>query len=97
MTKVPLVRWKEAGLMQDGNPVPDPVCGRCKKKIDIEGRKEGVYNEGLWCHPPCHGEGADQLFGATQLADVLKEARRGVEIVQSPLLQGDDPPALPVD
>src|SRR5262245_5682422 len=31
---LPTVRWKEGWLMQDGTHVPDPVCGRCNKKID---------------------------------------------------------------
>ena len=65
--------------MQDGNPVPDPVCGRCKKTID-------------WLHTACPRAGADQLFRATPLADMLKEIKRGVDIIHSPLFQGDDPP-----
>ena len=83
--------------MQVGNPVPDPVCGRCKQKIDMEGLKEAVYQDGLWFHTACHREGADQLYRATRLADVLKEGTREVEMSTSPLLQGDDSPEGKVD
>ena len=78
--------------MQDGNPVPDPVCGRCNKKIERTVRTEAVYQDEMWFHTACHREGADQLFRATRLSEVLKEVKRGVEIIQSPLFQGDDPP-----
>ena len=78
--------------MQDGTLVSDPVCGRCKKKIDMEVLKEVVYQDGIWFHTACHREGADQLFRATPLAEVLQEIKRGVEIIHSPLFQGDDPP-----
>ena len=78
--------------MQDGNPVPDPVCGRCKKQIEMAVRKEVVYQDGNWLHTACHRAGADQLFRATPLAEVLQEIKRGVEIIHSPLFQGDDPP-----
>src|SRR5215475_2951466 len=83
--------------MQDGNPVPDPVCGRCKQKIDMEMRTEAVYQDGIWFHTTCHRAGADQLYRATRLSDVLKEVKRGVEIIHSPLFQGDDPPGWDVD
>jgi hypothetical protein len=73
--------------MQDGHPVPDPVCGRCNKTIE-----RAVRQDGIWFHTTCHREGADQLFRATRLADVLKEAKRGIEIITSPLFQGDEPP-----
>ena len=92
MIKTSLVRWKEGGLMQDGTPVPDPVCGRCQKKIDMAVRKEAVYQDGSWLHTACHRAGADQLFRATRLSEVLKEVKRGVDIITSPLFQGDDPP-----
>ena len=78
--------------MQDGNPVPDPVCGRCKKQLDMAGRKEAVHQDGIWLHTACHRAGADQLFRARRLSDVLKDIKRGVDIIQSPLFQGDDPP-----
>src|SRR5438093_12338350 len=83
--------------MQDGTPVPDPVCGRCKAKIEMARRTEAVYQDEMWFHTACHRAGADQLFRATRLADVLKEVRRGVEIITSPLLQGDDPPGVHAD
>ncbi len=70
--------------MQDGNPVPDPICGRCKKKIDRAVRKEVVYQDEMWFHTACHREGADQLFRATRLAEVLTEVKRGVDIIPSP-------------
>jgi len=54
--------------MQVGNPVPDPVCGRCKQKIEREGLKEAVYQDGLWFHTACHRAGADQLFRAGVIA-----------------------------
>ena len=78
--------------MQDGNPVPDPVCGRCRKQLDMAGRKEAVHQDGIWFHTACHRAGADQLFRATRLSEVLKEIKRGVDIIISPLFQGDDPP-----
>ena len=31
--------------MPDGDPVPDPTCGRCKEKIELVVRKEAVYQE----------------------------------------------------
>jgi hypothetical protein len=80
--------------MQDGDPVPDPTCGRCKAKIALVGRTEAVYQEGIWFHTACHRAGADQLFRATRLSEVLTEGKRGVEIVTSPLFEGDDPPGL---
>jgi hypothetical protein len=70
--------------MQDGNPVPDPICGRCKKKIDMAVRKEVVYQDEMWFHTACHRAGADQLFRATRLAEVLTEVKRGVDIITSP-------------
>ena len=57
--------------MQDGNPVPDPVYGRCNKKIAMAVRKEAVYQDGIWFHTTCHREGADQLFRARRLSKVL--------------------------
>jgi hypothetical protein len=78
--------------MQDGNQGQDPVCGRCKQQIDGAGRTEAVYQDGIWFHIACHRAGADQLFRATRLSEVLKEAKRGVERITSPLFQGDDPP-----
>ena len=83
--------------MQDGNPGQDPVCGRCKQKIDMAVRKEAVYQDGIWFHTACHRAGADQLFRATRLSDVLKEAKRGVERITSPLFQGDEPPGWHAD
>ena len=78
--------------MQYGNPVPDPVCGRCKKKLEMMGLTEAVYQDGIWFHTACHRAGADQLFRATRLSEVLKEGKRGVEMITSPLFQGDEPP-----
>jgi hypothetical protein len=78
--------------MQYGNPVPDPVCGRCKKKINMAVLTEAVYQDEMWFHTACHREGADQLFRATRLADVLTGGTLGVERIQSPLFQGDEPP-----
>ena len=83
--------------MQDGTHVPDPVCGRCNKKIDMAVRKEAVYQDDIWFHTACHREGADQLFRATRLAAVLKEVKRGVDIITSPLFQGEEPPGWRVD
>ena len=83
--------------MQDGNPGQDPVCGRCKQKIEMAVRKEAVYQDGIWFHSACHRAGADQLFRATRLSEVLKEARRGVEMITSPLFQGDDPAGTSAD
>ena len=83
--------------MQYGNPVPDPVCGRCKQKLEMAGRKEAVYQDGLWFHTACHRAGADQLFRARRLSDVLKDIKRGVEIITSPLFQGDEPPGWRAD
>ena len=83
--------------MQYGNPVPDPVCGRCKKQIEMAVRTEAVYQDGRWWHPTCPREGADQRFRAMRLSDVLKEVKRGVDIILSPLFQGDEPPGLNVD
>jgi hypothetical protein len=83
--------------MQDGNPVPDPVCGRGTTKIERAVRTEAVYQDGIGFHTTCHREGADQLCRATRLSDVLKDVKRGVDIITSPLFQGDDPPGLHVD
>ena len=78
--------------MQDGNPGQDPVCGRCKQKIEMTVRTEAVYQDEMWFHTACHRAGADQLFRAMRLSEVLTEAKRGVEIITSPLLQGDESP-----
>ena len=78
--------------MQYGNPVPDPVCGRCKKQIEMAVLTEAVYQDEIWFHTACHREGADQLFRATRLAEVLTDIKRGVERIHSPLFQGEDPP-----
>ena len=78
--------------MQDGHPVHDPVCGRCKKKIESAVRTEAVYQDGIWFHTTCHREGADQFLRATRLSEVLKEIKQGVEMITSPLFQGDEPP-----
>jgi hypothetical protein len=94
---LPTVRWKEVGLMQDGNLVPDLVCGRCNKQIEMAVRTEAVYQDEMWFHTACHRAGADQLFRATRLAEVLKEAKRGVEIITSPLFQGDESPGWHAD
>ena len=80
--------------MQDGDTVPDPTCGRCKAKIELGGRTEAVYQEGIWFHTACHRAGADQLFRATRLSEVFKEIQRGVDSIRSPLFQGDEPPGV---
>ncbi len=78
--------------MQYGNLVPDPVCGRCKKNIDMAVRTEAVYQDKMWFHTACHRAGADQ-----RLSEVLKEIKRGVDMITSPLFQGDDPPRWHAD
>ena len=62
-----------------------------KQKIDMAVRTEAVYQEGIWFHTACHRAGADQLFRAMRLSEVLKEAKRGVDIITSPLFQGEEP------
>ena len=62
--------------MQYGNPVPDPVCGRCKQKLEMAGRKEAVYQDGIWFHTACHRAGVSQLLQATWLADVFTADKR---------------------
>jgi hypothetical protein len=94
---LPMVRWKEGGLMQDGNLVPDPVCGRCNQKIEMAVHTEALYRDGMWFHTACHRAGADQLWRAMRLAAVLKDAKRGVEMITSPLFQGEEPPGWRVD
>ena len=83
--------------MQDGNPVPDPVCGRGTTKIERAVRTEAVYQDGRWWHPTCPREGADQRFRAMRLSDVLTEVKRGVDIITSPLFQGEAPPGWRAD
>ena len=78
--------------MQDGNRVPDPVCGQCKKQLQMAVLTEAVYQDGIWWHTACHRKGADQRYQVTRLSDVLKDVKRGVEITTSPLLQGDESP-----
>jgi hypothetical protein len=53
--------------------------------------KEGVYQDGLWFHTACHREGANQLYRAMRLANVLKDGKGGLEMMPSPLLQGKEP------
>ena len=83
--------------MQYGHPVPDPVCGRCKKKVEMAGLTEAVYQDEMWFHTACHRAGAEQLLRAMRLSEVLKEAKRGVERITSPLFQGEEPPGWRVD
>ena len=83
--------------MQDGNPGQDPVCGRCKQKIEMAVRTEAVYQDEMWFHTACHRAGAEQLLRAMRLSEVLKEAKRGVERITSPLFQGDEPPGWHAD
>ena len=44
---LPTVRWKEGGLMQYGNRVPDPVCGQCKKQLQMAVLTEAVSHDGI--------------------------------------------------
>jgi phage terminase large subunit GpA-like protein len=78
--------------MQYGNPVSDPLCGRCKQKIEMAVLTEAVYQEGRWWHTACHRAGVSQLLQATWLADVFTADKREVELIHSPLFQGDEPP-----
>ena len=78
--------------MQYGNPVHDPLCGRCNKKIEMAVLIEAVYQDGRWWHTACHREGTAQLFRATPLSEVLPAGKRGVELLHSPLFQDNDPP-----
>jgi hypothetical protein len=78
--------------MQYGNRVPDPVCGQCKKKLEMTVLTEAVYQDGIWFHTACHRKGADHRYRAPRLSEVLQDVTRGVEISTSPLLQGDEPP-----
>jgi len=94
---LPIGRWKESWLMQYGNPVHAPVCGRCKKQMNMAVLKEGVYQDSIWFHTACHREGADQLYRATRLANMLKEVKWEGDSITSPLFQGDEPPGLNAD
>ena len=78
--------------MQYGNRVPDPVCGQCKKQLEMAVLTEAVYQEGIWFHTACHRKGADQCYQGTRLSEVLQDVHRGVEILTSPLLQGAESP-----
>src|SRR5262245_12211716 len=94
---LPTVRWKEGGLMQYGNRVPDPVCGQCKKQLPMAVLTEVVYQDSIWFHTACHRQGADQRYQGTRLSDVLTDVKRGVESITAPLLQGDASPVEKVD
>jgi hypothetical protein len=63
--------------MQDGNPGQDPVCGRCKQKIEMAVRTEAVYQDGIWFHTACHQAGADQLLRGPRSPDRPHYAFRG--------------------
>jgi hypothetical protein len=89
---LPTVRWKEGGLMQYGNRVPDPVCGQCKKQLEMAVLTEAVYQDGIWWHTACHRVDTDQRYRVPRLAEVPQDVTRGVEILTSPLLQGNEPP-----
>jgi hypothetical protein len=78
--------------MQYGNRVPDAVCGQCKKQLQIAVLTEAVYQDGIWFHTACHRKGADQRYQVARLSDALKDLKRGVDIITSPLLQGEEPP-----
>jgi hypothetical protein len=78
--------------MQYGNPVYNPICERCKKTLEMAVLTEAVYQDGIWLHTACHREGADQRYRVPRLSEVLKEVKPGVEIITSPLLQGDESP-----
>ena len=75
----PTVRWKEGGLMQYGNRVPDPVCGQCKKKLAMAVLTEAVYQDGIWWHTACHRVDTDQRLRATPLSEVLPAINRFIE------------------
>ena len=60
-------------------------------------RPEAVYQDGIWFHSACHRVGADQLFRAMRLSEVLTAAKRGVESLTAPLLQGDASPVEKMD
>jgi len=62
--------------MQYGNPVSDPLCGRCKHKIAMAVLTEAVYQDGIWVHTACHRAGVSQLLQATWLADVFTADKR---------------------
>jgi hypothetical protein len=74
-----------------GNTVHDPVCGRCKQSMHMTVLKEGVYQDGLWFHSACHREGANQLYRAMRLANVLTAVEWGKEMIPSPHLQEHEP------
>src|SRR3989442_14163045 len=74
---LPTGRCTEGWLMQYGTPVPDPGCGRCKKRLDMAVRTEALYRDGMWFHTACHRAGADQLFRAKRLPEGLTDVKRG--------------------
>ena len=78
--------------MQYGNRVSDPVCGQCKKKLEMAVLTEAVYHDGIWWHTACHRVDTDQRLRATQLSKVLPAGKRGMELIHSPLFQDNNPP-----
>jgi hypothetical protein len=76
--------------MRYGNPIHDPVCGRCKQSMQIAMLKEGVYQDGLWFHSACHREGADQLYRAMRLAHGLTDGQQGIALIPSSRLQAHE-------
>jgi hypothetical protein len=46
--------------------------------------KEGVYQDGLWFHSACYREGANQLYRAMRLANVLTAVEWRGEMLPSP-------------
>jgi hypothetical protein len=56
-----------------------------------------VYQDGVWLHPACHRDGADQHLRAMGLTAVLQAAKRGMDLIQSPLFQSAAPPSVQAD
>ena len=78
---LPTVRWKEGGLMQYGNLVPDLVCGRCKHKIAMAVLTEAVYQDGMWWHTAsvstAIGKGLPSSFGQRRSRRCSQQASGG--------------------
>ena len=73
--------------MQYGTFVSDPVCGGCKKKIEMAVLTEAVYQDGRWWHTACQWAGAEQRLRATPLSEAHR--KQGTELlITSPLVPG---------